>query len=172
MNAHHRHAAALERIACWRALERRAADRSERARAVFEARGQLLPRERVGLLLDAGSPFLALCNLAGLLQDQEDPAASLPGAGVVAGIGFASGVRCMVAASDCGIEGSADQPMGADKILRLQEIALAHKLPFVHLVEGAGAHPTRLSAAGIPVITVRHGFETVEAAGMPAGRMC
>jgi geranyl-CoA carboxylase beta subunit len=109
----------------------------------------------------------------------------VPGGGVVAGIGFVSGVRCMVVASDSGIEAGAVQAMGLEKILRAQEIALQGKLPFIHLVESAGANLmryrvegfvqggalfrnlARLSAAGIPVITVQHGSGTAGGAYMP-----
>jgi geranyl-CoA carboxylase beta subunit len=177
--------AMLARIAQLRALEQRAADKSAEARPVFDKRGQLLPRERVGLLLDPGAPFLPLCPLAGWLQDQRDPAQSVPGGGIVAGIGFVSGVRCMVVASDSGIDAGAIQPMGLDKILRVQELALQNKLPFIHLVESAGANLmryrvegfvhggtlfrnlARLSAAGLPVITVQHGSGTAGGAYMP-----
>ena len=180
-----RREAMLERIAQMRALEDRAAARSAQARPVFDKRGQLLPRERVALLLDAGAPFLPLCTLAGYLQDSKDPAASVPGGGIVAGIGFVSGVRCMIVASDSGIDAGAIQPMGLEKILRVQEIALQNKLPFLHLVESAGANLmryrvegfvhggalfrnlARLSAAGIPVITVQHGSGTAGGAYMP-----
>jgi geranyl-CoA carboxylase beta subunit len=183
--AQQRRDAMLERIARLRSLEQRAADKSAEARAVFERRGQLLPRERVGLLVDAGRPFLPLCPLAGWLQDQKDPAQSVPGGGMIAGIGFVSGVRCMIVASDSGIDAGAIQAMGLDKILRVQEIALANKLPFLHLVESAGANLmkyrvegfvqggalfrnlARLSAAGIPVITVQHGSGTAGGAYMP-----
>ena len=79
-----RREAMLERIAQLRALEDRAAARSAGAKAVFDKRGQLLPRERVALLLDPGAPFLPLCTLAGYLQDTKDAAASIPGGGVVA----------------------------------------------------------------------------------------
>jgi geranyl-CoA carboxylase beta subunit len=111
MTAQQRREATLERIAQLRALEERAAAASARSRAVFDKRGQLLPRERVGLLLDPGAPWLPLCTLAGYLQDTRDAQASVPGGGVVAGIGFVSGVRCMVVASDSGIEAGAIQPM-------------------------------------------------------------
>lgn len=183
--AQQRRAAMLGRVAQLRALEQRAADRSAEARPVFEKRGQLLPRERVGLLLDAGAPYLPLCALAGFLQDHKDPALSIPGGGMVAGIGFIGGVRCMVVASDSGIDAGAIQPMGLDKILRVQELALQNRLPFVHLVESAGANLmkyrvegfvhggalfrnlARLSAAGLPVITVQHGSGTAGGAYMP-----
>jgi geranyl-CoA carboxylase beta subunit len=175
----------LSRIAQLRALEDRATAASARSRPVFDKRGQLLPRERVALLLDPGTPYLPLCALAGFMQDTKDPAASVPGGGMVAGIGFVSGVRCMIVASDSGIDAGAIQAMGLDKILRVQEMALENKLPFIHLVESAGANLmryrvegfvhggalfrnlARLSAAGIPVITVQHGSGTAGGAYMP-----
>jgi len=183
--AQQRREAMLARIAQLRGLQERAAAASAKSKPVFDKRGQLLPRERVALLLDAGTPYLPLCSLAGYLQDVKDPAASVPGGGIVAGIGFISGVRCMVVASDSGIDAGAIQPMGLEKILRVQELALENKLPFIHLVESAGANLmryrvegfvhggslfrnlARLSAAGIPVITVQHGSGTAGGAYMP-----
>jgi geranyl-CoA carboxylase beta subunit len=175
----------LARIAQLRSLEERASAASAKSRPVFDKRGQLLPRERVALLLDPGAAYLPLCSLAGYLQDTREAEQSVPGGGIVAGIGFVSGVRCMVVASDSGIEAGAIQPMGLDKILRVQELALQNKLPFIHLVESAGANLmryrvegfvhggalfrnlARLSAAGIPVITVQHGSGTAGGAYMP-----
>jgi geranyl-CoA carboxylase beta subunit len=180
-----RREAMLARISQLRALEERAAAASAKSKPVFDKRGQLLPRERVALLLDAGAPYLPLCSLAGYTQDTREAEQSVPGGGIVAGIGFVSGVRCMVVASDSGIEAGAIQPMGLDKILRVQEMALENKLPFIHLVESAGANLmryrvegfvhggalfrnlARLSAAGIPVITVQHGSGTAGGAYMP-----
>jgi geranyl-CoA carboxylase beta subunit len=177
--------AMLARIAALRALEGRAARASAKSKAVFDKRGQLLPRERVALLLDTGTPYLPLCSLAGFMQDHKDSELSVPGGGVVAGIGFIEGARCMVVASDSGIEAGAIQAMGLEKILRVQEIALQNKLPFIHLVESAGANLmryrvegfvhggslfrnlARLSAAGLPVITVQHGSGTAGGAYMP-----
>jgi geranyl-CoA carboxylase beta subunit len=161
-----------------RAHEQRTRDKSAAARERFEKRGQLLPRERIALLLDPGAPFLELSTLAGLGLDTPDLAKSVPGGGVIAGIGFVSGIRCMVMASDSGIDAGALQPMGLDKILRGQELALENKLPYVQLVESAGANLleyrvedfirggstfrnlARLSAAGLPVVTVTHGSST------------
>jgi geranyl-CoA carboxylase beta subunit len=80
-SARERREAMLARIRDLRALEQRAADKSAEARPVFERRGQLLPRERVGLLLDPGAPWLPLCTLAGYLQDSRDADASVPGGG-------------------------------------------------------------------------------------------
>ncbi|MDW5443984.1 acyl-CoA carboxylase subunit beta [Polaromonas sp. SM01] len=180
-----RREAMLARIAALRALEARAAQASAKSKPVFDKRGQLLPRERVALLLDPGTPYLPICSLAGFMQDSQDPAHSVPGGGIVAGIGFVEGVRCMVVASDSGIDAGAIQPMGLDKILRVQEIALQNKLPFIHLVESAGANLmryrvegfvhggalfrnlARLSSAGIPVLTVQHGSGTAGGAYMP-----
>lgn len=177
--------ALLARIAQLRALEDRAAAASALSAPVFHKRGQLLPRERVGLLLDPGAPYLPLCSLAGFLQDTKDPEKSVPGGGMLAGIGFIGGVRCMVVASDSGIEAGAIQARGLEKILRVQEMALENRLPFVHLVESAGANLmkyqvegfvlggglfrnlARLSAAGLPVITVQHGSGTAGGAYMP-----
>ena len=127
-------------MAQWQALQERAAQASAQSKPVFDKRGQLLPRQRVALLLDPGAPFLPLCALAGFMQDTPDPAKSVPGGGMIAGIGFISGVRCMVVASDSGIEAGAIQARGLEKILRVQELALENKLPFVHLVESAGAN--------------------------------
>jgi geranyl-CoA carboxylase beta subunit len=182
--------AMLSRIAQLRALEQRSADASAQSKPVFDKRGQLLPRQRVALLLDPGTPYLPLCSLAGYMQDSKDPAKSVPGGGMVAGIGFIEGTRCMLVASDSGIDAGAIGPMGLDKILRLQEIALQNKLPFVHLVESAGANLmryrvegfvhggalfrnlARLSAAGIPVITIQHGSGTAGGAYMPWSSWC
>jgi len=180
-----RRVAMLSRIELLRALEARATQASAKSKPVFEKRGQLLPRDRIALLLDAGAAWLPLCGMAGWLQDTPDAARSVPGGGMIAGIGSIGGVRCMVVASDSGIDAGAIQAMGLDKILRVQEIALLNKLPFVHLVESAGANLmrykvegfvhggalfrnlARLSAAGIPVITVQHGSGTAGGAYMP-----
>lgn len=158
--------------------EERSAATSAKSRERFEKRGQLLPRERLSLLLDPGTPFLPICSLAGLGLDNADLEKSVPGGGVVSGIGWVSGVRAMVNASDSGIDAGALQPMGIPKQLRVQELALENKLPYVQLVESAGANLmtykveefvtggslfrnlARMSAAGLPVITVTHGSST------------
>ena len=111
--------AMLARIAQMRALEDRAAQASAKSKPVFDKRGQLLPRERVALLLDPGAPYLPLSALAGFMQDKPDSAASVPGGGVIVGIGFISGLRCMIVASDSGIDAGAIQAMGLDKILQV-----------------------------------------------------
>ena len=167
--------ALIERV---RTVEKRTIAASAKSRERFEKRGQLLPRDRLALLLDPGAPFLELCTLAGFGMDKADPEKSVPGGGIVAGIGVVSGIRCMVSASDSGIDAGALQPMGLDKALRVQELVLANKLPFIQLVESAGANLmqyrvedfvrggstfrnlARMSAAGLPVVTVTHGSST------------
>ena len=167
--------ALIERV---RTYQRRTIEKSAASRARFEKRGQLLPRERLSLLLDPGTPFLELSQLAGLGLDNPDLDKSVPGGGVIAGIGIVSGIRCMINASDSGIDAGALQPMGLDKQLRIQELALENKLPYVQLVESAGANLmayrveefvrggnlfrnlARMSAAGLPVVTVTHGSST------------
>ena len=167
--------ALLERV---RALEERTRRASAASKSRFEKRAQLMPRERLSLLLDHGTPFLELSTLAGYCLDNPDPEKSVPGAGVIAGIGYVAGVRCMVNVSDSGIDAGALQPRGLDKQLRIQELALENKLPFIQLVESAGANLlayrveefvqggglfrnlARISAAGLPVLTVTHGSST------------
>ena len=161
-----------------RMLEERTRAASASAKDRFHKRGQLLPRERVALVLDPGTPFIELSTLAGYMFDVPDADRSVPGAGVIAGIGFVSGIRCMVSANDAGIDAGALQPYGLDKTLRVQEMALENRLPYVQLVESAGANLlryrvedfvrggnifrnlARLSAAGLPVVTVTHGSST------------
>ena len=174
----------LALIDCWRALESRTRAASAKAGPLFDKRGKLLPRERVARLLDPGVPFLELSTLAGWLQDSDDPETSLPGGGSIVGIGVVAGVRVMVVADDAGIDAGAMQSQGLEKMLRAQQIALENRLPFVHLVESAGANLlnyrveqfvrggalfcnlARLSAAGLPVIAVVHGSSTAGGAYM------
>ena len=161
-----------------RELEERTRRASAKSAEKFEKRGQLLPRQRVALLLDHGAPFLELSTLAGYCLDKPDPGQSVPGGGLICGIGYVAGVRCMINASDSGIDAGALQPKGLDKVLRVQEIALENKLPYIQLVESAGANLmtyrveefvrggnlfrnlARISAAGQPVVTVTHGSST------------
>lgn len=168
----------LDLIGRVRALEKRTRQVSEKSKQRFEKRQQLLPRERLSLLLDFDSPFLELSSLAGYCLDTVDPEKSVPGGGLIAGIGTVSGVGCMVLASDSGIDAGAVQPKGLDKQLRAQQIAIENKLPYIQLVESAGANLTayrvdefirggslffnlsRLSAAGLPVVTITHGSST------------
>ncbi|MBS0338287.1 MAG: acyl-CoA carboxylase subunit beta [Proteobacteria bacterium] len=175
----------LALVAQLRALEARATGASAKAKPLFDKRGQLLPRERLARLLDPGAPWLELSSIAGYCRDNPDPDKSIPGGGMLTGIGYVGGVRSVVVASDSGIDAGAIQAMGREKLLRAQDLALQNKLPFVHLVESAGANLlkykvegfihggtifrnlARLSAAGIPVVTVVHGSSTAGGAYMP-----
>src|SRR5476649_3051140 len=175
---HANRAGMLALIARMRGLEERTRAASAAAKDRFHKRGQLLPRERVALVLDPGAPFIELSTLTGYMFDVPDADKSVPGGGLIAGIGFVAGVRCMVSANDSGIDAGALQAYGLDKTLRVQELALEIKLPYVQLVESAGAsllryrvedfvrggnifrNLARLSAAGLPVATVTHGSST------------
>ena len=168
-----------------RELEQRAVALSERRRARFEERGQLTPRERLAHLLDPGMPFLELYNLANYLVDDPNPDTSIPGGSIIGGIGFVSGVRCMVFVDDSGINAGALTTQSVDKALGILDIARRQKLPFLHLVESAGANLmnytvelwakgggmfhglARLSALGIPTVVVLHGPSTAGGAYQP-----
>lgn len=176
-------------VAELRSLEQRAAAASNRAADRFAARSQLLPRDRQALLLDPGAPFMELQSLAGYAMtdngSEMDRAESIPGGNQIVGLGFVSGVRCVVVITDSGINAGSYNTAGIGKILRAQRIALENRLPFVHLVESAGANISsyrvdgfvnggemfanlaRLSASGVPVITVLHGSSTAGGAYMP-----
>jgi geranyl-CoA carboxylase beta subunit len=174
--------AAIEEL---RRLEAKVRANSERSWPRFAERGQLLPRDRLELLLDRGRPFLELSTLAGYKVDDDDGDANISGGRVIVGIGFVAGARCLVAVSDSGIKAGSMHPMGVRKFVRAQEIALQNRLPFVHLVQSAGANLldytpetfiegggifynfARLSAAGVPVLTVVHGSSTAGGAYMP-----
>ena len=162
----------------FRALENKIRQSGESKRELFTKRGQILPRERLALLLDPGAPWLELSTLAGLRMHDED------GGGGILGIGYVSGIRCMVGASDSAFKGGTSTPMSVKKNLRAQQIALQNKLPVVRLVESGGANllfqaemfveggrgfanQARMSAAGIPQVTVVHGSSTAGGAYVP-----
>ncbi|MGP8541854.1 geranyl-CoA carboxylase subunit beta [Pseudomonas protegens] len=153
------------------------------AKAKFDRRGQLLPRERLNLLLDPGAPFLELASLAGYkLHDDKD--GTQAGGGLIAGIGYVCGVRMLVVANNCAIKGGTISPSGLKKSLRLQQIAMENKLPVVTLAQSGGANlkyaaeifvegarsfanQARMSAMGLPQITVVHGSATAGGAYQP-----
>jgi geranyl-CoA carboxylase beta subunit len=176
--------AMLALVAELRGLEAKVRANSERSRKKFEQRGQLLPRDRVGQLLDPGRPFFEISTLAGLGMHDDDGKDDVHGGGAISGVGFVSGKRCLVSATDSGIKGGSVSPMGLRKGLRVQQIALENKLPLVTLAESAGANllyqdelfieggrtfanQARLSAAGIPQLTVVHGSSTAGGAYLP-----
>jgi geranyl-CoA carboxylase beta subunit len=135
-------------------------------------------------LLDPGSPFLELSTLAGYKMHDDNGRKDTLGGGNITGIGFVSGVRCLVSANDSAIKGGSIAPMGLQKSLRAQTIAMENKLPCIGLVESGGANlnyqselfveggrifceMARASAAGIPQITVVHGSSTAGGAYLP-----
>ncbi len=165
-------------------LEGKVREHSSRQAGKFSKRGQLLPRQRVAAMLDRGAPWLELSTLAGYKMHDDDGDDGIAGGGNIVGIGFVAGRRCLVTASDSAIKGGAVAPMGLRKSLRAQEIALANRLPCVSMVESAGANllyqseifvdggrvfanMARMSAAGIPHITVVHGSSTAGGAYLP-----
>jgi 3-methylcrotonyl-CoA carboxylase beta subunit len=108
----------------------------EASRQKHTARGKLLPRERVERLLDPGSPFLEIGQLAaGDMYDGE-----APGAGMICGIGRVSGREVMIVANDATVKGGTYYPMTVKKHLRAQEIALENRLPCIYLVDSGGAN--------------------------------
>jgi 3-methylcrotonyl-CoA carboxylase beta subunit len=156
----------------------------EEARRRHLSRGKLLPRERVRMLLDPGSPFLELSQLAAYgMYDGEVPAA-----GIVTGIGRVMGRECVVVANDATVKGGTYFPLTVKKHLRAQEIAFDNRLPCLYLVDSGGAflpaqdevfpdrdhfgrifyNQARLSALGVPQIALVMGSCTAGGAYVPA----
>jgi len=161
----------------------------EAPRAKHLARGKLLPRDRVEMLLDPGTPFLEIAPLAALrMYVEKNGADGAPGAGLIAGIGRVSGVECLIVCNDATVKGGTYFPLTVKKHLRAQEIALQNRLPCIYLVDSGGANlpnqdevfPDRehfgrifynqaqMSAQGIPQIAVVMGSCTAGGAYMPA----
>jgi len=165
-------------------IAKAAAGGGETARARHVARGKLLPRDRVQMLLDPGTPFLELAPLAAHGMYNDDA----PCAGVIAGIGRVSGVDCMIVCNDATVKGGTYYPMTVKKHLRAQEVAQQNRLPCIYLVDSGGANlpnqdevfPDRdhfgrifynqanLSAQGIAQIAVVMGSCTAGGAYVPA----
>jgi 3-methylcrotonyl-CoA carboxylase beta subunit len=121
-------------------LRRRVAEAAlggpETSRKRHADRGKLLPRNRVERLLDIGSPFLEIGQLAAFgLYDGE-----APGAGLIAGVGRVRGRETMILANDATVKGGAYFPLTVKKHLRAQEIALQNRLPCIYLVDSGGAN--------------------------------
>ena len=155
-----------------------------RAQQRHTARGKLLPRERLNAVLDPGSPFLELSQLAAYKVYEDD----VPGAGIITGIGRVQGTECMIVANDATVKGGTYYPMTVKKHLRAQEIAEQNHLPCIYLVDSGGAFLPRqdevfpdrdhfgrifynqanMSAKGIPQIAVVMGSCTAGGAYVPA----
>jgi 3-methylcrotonyl-CoA carboxylase beta subunit len=161
----------------------------EAARAKHTKRGKLLPRERVQMLLDPGTPFLELSPLAALnMYPDRDGTDSAPCAGVITGIGRVSGVDCLIVCNDATVKGGTYYPMTVKKHLRAQEVAMQNNLTCIYLVDSGGANlpnqddvfPDRdhfgrifynqanMSANGIAQIAVVMGSCTAGGAYVPA----
>ncbi len=143
------------------------------------AKGKLLPRQRVELLLDRDSPFLELCALAG-----HDVDGHSTGAAIIGGVGVVSGVECLITANDATVKGGAVSELGVAKTRRLAEVALSNRLPSINLTESAGADLpnqdrifvpggaafrdlTRKSEQKLPTVTVVFGSSTAGGAYVP-----
>ncbi len=158
---------------------------SERARELHVSRGKLLPRDRVQRLLDIGTPFLELSQLAGYeMYGDED----VPAGGIITGVGRVSGQECVIVANDATVKGGTYYPSTVKKHVRAQEIAHQNNLPCIYLVDSGGGNlpyqdeifPDRehfgrifyneanMSALGIPQIAVVMGSCTAGGAYVPA----
>jgi 3-methylcrotonyl-CoA carboxylase beta subunit len=156
----------------------------DRAREKHVARGKLLPRERLNALLDPGSPFLELSQLAAYKVYDDD----VPGAGIITGIGRVAGQECMIFVNDATVKGGTYYPLTVKKQGRAQTIAQENHLPCLYLVDSGGAflplqdevfpdrehfghafyNQARMSAMGIPQIAAVLGSCTAGGAYLPA----
>ncbi len=147
-------------------------------------KGKLLPRERLALLLDPGTPFVELCSIAGYAMF-DDSDGRLSGGSLITGIGYIAKRRCLVIVWNFAIKGGTIDSVNVKKMLRAQEVAFRTKLPVVSLHESGGGNlantsaamdpwaallfveggkiygqQAELSAAGIPQVTISHGNAT------------
>jgi len=157
---------------------------SEKHRERHVSRGKLLPRDRVERLLDPGSPFLEIGQLAACDMYE----GQVPGAGMIAGIGRVSGRQAMIVCNDATVKGGTYYPLTVKKHLRAQEIAEQNRLPCIYLVDSGGANlpyqadvfpdrdhfgrifynQARMSAKGIAQIACVMGSCTAGGAYVPA----
>jgi 3-methylcrotonyl-CoA carboxylase beta subunit len=156
----------------------------EKARAKHVSRGKLLPRDRIGTLMDEGSPFLELSQFAAY-EIYPEPIA---GAGIITGVGRICGCECMIVVNDATVKGGSYYPDTVKKHLRAQEIAEQNHLPCIYLVDSGGANlpnqdkvfpdkehfgriffnQANMSAKGIPQISIVMGSCTAGGAYVPA----
>ncbi|NQY03288.1 MAG: methylcrotonoyl-CoA carboxylase [Halieaceae bacterium] len=156
----------------------------EKAQQRHVSRGKLLPRERLNALLDPGTPFLELSQLAA----HEVYADKVPGAGIITGIGRVEGQECMIFVNDATVKGGTYYPLTVKKQGRAQTIAEENHLPCLYLVDSGGAflplqdevfpdrehfghafyNQARMSAKGIPQIAAVLGSCTAGGAYLPA----
>jgi 3-methylcrotonyl-CoA carboxylase beta subunit len=184
--AHQENAEAYaRRVAVLRGHQRRviAGDRDRQIER-HRARGKWLPRERIDMIVDAGTAFLELSTLAGFGQYEDEA----PGAGIVTGVGIVAGTPCMFIANDATVKGGSLLPASIRKHVRAQDIALENRLPTIYLVDSGGAflprqdevfpdqdhfggtfyRQVRMSNAGLPQVSVVLGGCTAGGAYVPA----
>lgn len=157
----------------------------EHYQARHQARGKLLPRERIDLLIDPGSPFLEFSQLAAHNMYGKD---DVPAAGIITGIGRVNGIECVIVANDATVKGGTYYPVSVKKHLRAQDIAGENHLPCIYLVDSGGANlpnqdevfpdknhfgriffnQANMSAENIPQIAVVMGSCTAGGAYVPA----
>ena len=157
---------------------------SEKSRARHLSRNKLLARDRINALIDTGSAFLELSQLAAYQVYEED----IPSAGIITGIGSVNGQECMIVANDATVKGGTYFPLTAKKHLRAQAIAQENNLPCIYLVDSGGANLPRqaevfpdrdhfgriffnqanMSAKNIPQIAVVMGSCTAGGAYVPS----
>ncbi|MBC93784.1 MAG: methylcrotonoyl-CoA carboxylase [Rhodospirillaceae bacterium] len=155
-----------------------------RSRERHLSRGKLLPRERVRLLIDEGSPFLEFSQFAGYELYEEE----VPSGGLITGIGRVSGRECLIVVNDATVKGGTYYPITVKKHLRAQEIAKENNLPCIYLVDSGGANlpqqagifpdkdhfgrifynQANMSSEGIPQIAAVMGSCTAGGAYVPA----
>ncbi|KAF2199731.1 methylcrotonoyl-CoA carboxylase beta chain mitochondrial precursor [Delitschia confertaspora ATCC 74209] len=155
-----------------------------KAREKHVKRGKMLVRDRITALIDPGTSFLELSQMAGYDMYGED----VPAGGIVTGIGTVEGVSCMIVANDSTVKGGTYYPITVKKHLRAQAIAQENKLPCIYLVDSGGANlphqadvfpdrdhfgrifynQARMSAQGIPQISVVMGPCTAGGAYVPS----
>ncbi|UPX10588.1 Methylcrotonoyl-CoA carboxylase [Ascochyta rabiei] len=157
----------------------------QKARDKHLQRGKMLVRDRITALIDPGTPFLELSQMAGY---EVYPGEDTPAAGIVTGIGTVNGVQCMVVANDSTVKGGTYYPLTVKKHLRAQAIAQENRLPCIYLVDSGGANlphqadvfpdvnhfgrifynQARMSGMGIPQISVVMGPCTAGGAYIPS----
>ncbi|KAL6157437.1 Methylcrotonoyl-CoA carboxylase beta chain [Exserohilum turcicum] len=157
----------------------------DKAREKHIQRGKMLVRDRISALIDPGTPFLELSQMAGYDMYGQD---EVPAGGIVTGIGSVNGVQCMVVANDATVKGGTYYPITVKKHLRAQTIAQENRLPCIYLVDSGGANlpnqadvfpdvnhfgrifynQARMSSMGIPQISVVMGPCTAGGAYVPS----
>ena len=156
----------------------------EKSRKRHLSRGKILPRERVERLLDPGTPFLELSQMAAYECYDDD----IPGAGIITGIGRVGGREVMILCNDATVKGGTYFPITCKKQTRAQEIARENRLPCIYLVDSGGGNlphqaeifpdkemfgrcfynEATMSADGIPQIAIVMGSCTAGGAYVPA----